>query len=185
MTKKILSSFAALFLIWQSYNMVLIVHQVELKSWGIIIFLAWIISLFITGIFAFPSFVWPTEKLLPAAYYHVYQPKRLKRVGKAMKVELFRKMLLATLWKDKKRQKAYFDGTREGLINLETQSKRAESGHLLPFLLITILSIYWLFTGHAKMGVATFVINIIGNLYPVILQRNHRMRIQVIRGRMQ
>ena len=145
--------------------------------------MGWIISLFITGIFAFSGFAWPTQRLLPEAYYHIYHPKRLKQVGKAINVELFRKMLLATLWKSKERQKEYFDGTKEGLANLETQSKKSEFGHLIPFVLISVLSVYWLSTGQVKLGIATFLINIIGNLYPVVLQRNHRMRIQVLKRR--
>ncbi|MEL7247076.1 MAG: hypothetical protein AAFO03_01615 [Bacteroidota bacterium] len=183
MSKKLLLSLASLFLIWQSYKVLLLIPRLELESWGLVIFMAWVISLFITGIFAFSGFAWPTQNLMPEAYYRIYHPKRLKRIGKAMNIEFFRKMLLATLWKSKERQKEYFDGTKEGLANLEVQSKKSEFGHLLPFVLITILSIYWLFTGLVKIGVATFLINIIGNLYPVILQRNHRMRIQVLKRR--
>ncbi|WP_394804428.1 glycosyl-4,4'-diaponeurosporenoate acyltransferase CrtO family protein [Portibacter lacus] len=58
-----------------------------------------------------------------------------------------------------------------------------EFGHLIPFLLICLISIYLLVIGLIKLAVFTLLINIVGNLYPIILQRHHRMRIEKIRKR--
>ena len=185
MTRKILLTLASLFLIGQSYKLAVLIPKLGAESWGAAIFLGWLISLFITGIFAFAGFAWPTQRLMPEAYYKVYYPKRLKRIGKALNIELFRKMLLATLWKNRERQKEFFDGTKDRLENLETQSKKSEFGHLIPFIIIQALSVYWFTIGLIKLGIATFVFNIAGNIYPVILQRNHRMRIQVMKRRLQ
>lgn len=157
------------------------IHNLETSSWGVIIFVAWIINLFITGIFAFSGFAFPTQKLLPKSYYKIYHPKRLKKTFELLKVNLFRKMLLASFWRSQRQRKKYFDGKKNGILNLEIQSMKSEFGHLIPFIIITCVSIYLIAIGAIKLAVVSLLINLIGNLYPIILQRHHRMRIQIIR----
>lgn len=62
---------------------------------------------------------------------------------------------------------------------------KSEFGHLIPFLILSIVSIYLLMVGLSKLAVFTLLINVIGNFYPIILQRHHRMRIQLIEERRQ
>tara|TARA_B100000809_G_C15140294_1_gene532919 strand:- start:11340 stop:11915 length:576 start_codon:yes stop_codon:yes gene_type:complete len=183
MIKKIILSIAALFLIWQTYQLLFNIDKLETTSWGLIIFIAWIINLFITGIFAFSGFAFPTQKMLPISYYKIYHPKKLKRTYKDLRVDLFRKLLLATLWKSQKQRKKYFNGKENGISNLAEQSMKSEFGHLIPFIIICFVSGYLIIIGSVKLGVLSLLINLIGNLYPIILQRHHRMRIQIIRRR--
>ena len=155
----------------------------ESDSWGSIIFSAWIVNLYITGIFAFAGFAIPTQKLLPKSYYKIYQPKWLRKTFELLRVNRFRDMLLATLWRSKKQRKKYFNGNKNGFSNLAEQSMKSEFGHLIPFLIISIVSIYLIWIGAIKLGVTSLLINVIGNLYPIILQRHHRMRILLIMNR--
>jgi len=183
MIKKTLLSVASIFLIWQSYDLLTHLDKLEINSWGLIIFIAWIINLYITGIFAFSGFAFPTQKLLPKSYYTIRHPEKLRRTYKLLRVDLFRKMLLATFWRNKKQRKKYFNGKEDGISNLVKQSMKSEFGHLLPFILIILLSFYLILSGALKLGLFALLINFIGNLYPIILQRHHRMRIQIIRNR--
>jgi len=183
MLKKILLLFLSIFLAYQSYELVGIIFRIEAASWPLVLFIAWIFNMIVTGIFALSGFAFPTQKILPEAYYKIYQPERLKRIHKALRVELFRKFLLMTVWRKAADRKRYFDGKKTGIENLITQSKKSEFGHLIPFLIIGILGIYWLAIGYIKLGVFTLLFNFSGNFYPIILQRHHRMRIQRIRGR--
>lgn len=176
---------AALFLVWQSYKLLWEIDKMEIRSWALLIFVAWVINMFITGIFAFSVFAFPAEKLLPKAYYKIQQPGTLKLVYNTLRVDLFRQILLATLWKSQKQRQKYFNGKKTGISDLAEQSMKSEFGHILPFIFLTMVSIYLLFIGQVSLGIVTFVINVIGNLYPVILQRHHRMRIQVITARQQ
>jgi hypothetical protein len=185
MIKKILLSIATIFLIWQSYQLLYNIDKLVINSYGLTIFIAWIINLFITGIFAFSGFAFPTQKLLPKSYYKIYHPKKLKKIYKVLRVDLFRKMLLATLWKSQKQRNKYFNGKESGISNLEEQSMKSEFGHLIPFIVICLVSSYLIVIGAIKLGVFSLLINVIGNLYPIILQRHHRMRIQIIRKRQQ
>jgi hypothetical protein len=155
----------------------------EINSWGLLIFIAWIINLYITGIFAFSGFAFPTQKILPKLYYKIHHPKRLKKTCKMLRINLFRQMLLSTLWKSKKQRKKYFNGKKDGIANLSEQSMKSEFGHLIPFIIISLLSVYFIIIGFTKLSICTFLINFIGNFYPIILQRHHRLRIQVLRKR--
>ena len=56
-------------------------------------------------------------------------------------------------------------------------------GHLIPFLIVSFLSFYYVLIEIVKLGVSTRIINFIGNFHPIILQRHHRMRIEIIRKR--
>lgn len=183
MFKKVLLSIASLFLIWQSYKLVGSLDALQLHTWWQILLVAWLINLFITGIFAFLGFAFPTQKILPTKYYEIHNTKRLKRTYQFLQVEWFRKALLATLWKSKKQRQKYFNGKKEGLGNLITQSQKSEIGHLFPLIVITLICIYLFVIGDWKLASVTLLINIIGNLYPIILQRQHRRRIQILKKR--
>jgi hypothetical protein len=182
--KKILFTLMSVFLIYRSYDMIghLILNPAE-NSTSESLVLALLINLFITGIFAFPGFVYQTSKIFPSKYYLVHNEKQLSIVYKILKVDVFRKALLFLFWGHKKNSKKYFDGTRTGLDNFIYQSKQSEFGHLNAFVLITLISIILLFKEYYLIVVFTIFINAIGNLYPVILQRYHRFRIQKIAAR--
>lgn len=181
--KKILLTGASVFLIWQSYELLTNIQHVETDSWFLILFIAWIINLFITGIFAFIGFAFPTQKLMPDAYYRVHNPERLKKTCSTIRIDLFRRFLLVTFWRGQKQRQQYFNGKRSGLDILSEKSMKSEFGHLIPFILLSGISFYFVFTGMCKLGLFTLLINLIGNLYPILLQRHHRMRIRFIMDR--
>ena len=174
MIKKIFLSIASLFLVWQSYDILSNIHHLETDSWVLLLFVAWVINMFITGIFAFSGFAFPTQKLLPKAYYRITHPKKLKKAYLFLKVDTFRKFLLATLWRNQ---------NQRGINHFEVQSMKSEFGHLLPFFILIVISMYLSGIGLYMLGFFTFLINWIGNLYPILLQRHHRMRIQGVRKR--
>ena len=178
MVKKILFPLASVFLVFQSYKLISTVQKIDINSIGLLFLAAWLINLFITGIFAFTGFAYPTQKLMPSSYYHINNPDGLRKTYNFLQVGVFRKFLLATLWKNKSQRKKYFNGKRSGIEGLLVQSQKAEFGHLLPFIIISFLSLYFLFSNGLVLALFTQFWNIIGNLYPIILQRHHRMRIQ-------
>lgn len=145
--------------------------------------IAFLLSLFVTGVFAFLGFVYKTNLLLPNSYYTIQYPKLLSKMYRVLGVEYFRSILMFTYWGKKQNRIKYFDGTKNGIQNLIFQSKQSEFGHAGAFVLISILSLILLYKGYQRVFLIAVVFNTIGNLYPVILQRNHRMRIQKIKAR--
>ncbi len=174
--KRVFFFLMSLFLIAQSYKLCKITFNIEQISLPLQVLGGFIFNLFVTGIFAFAVFSWPAERLLPESYYKIRQPKKLNTFGESIGIEWFRKFLLATVWKDKEKQKGFFDGTIAGLDNLDVNTKKSEFGHLIPFFLLTGISILLCFSGKWVMGIVTMIVNEIFNFYPVILQRMHRAR---------
>ena len=177
---KVLLPLVSIFLAFQSYKLVSSMHQFKIESVPALLLIAWLINMFVTGVFALTGFVHPTQKLLPDVYYSIRNPELLTRVYNFLRVGLFRKFLLATIWKNRRKQKTYFNGKKSGFSNLAEQSRKAEFGHLIPFVILLLISIYFLLIHLPMLGFFVLLWNLLGNLYPVILQRHHRMRIQRI-----
>jgi len=167
----------SIFLIWQSYGIFMGLEFVENPAWYLELFLALVFNLFITGIFAFAGFALPTEKLLPAKYFEISDPKKVKFWFEKLKGEWFRNFLLATVWRKKTDQKKFFDGTISGISNFEVQTQKSEFGHLIPFILISILCVYFAMRGFWWAVFFTMLVNVIFNFYPILLQRHHRSRL--------
>lgn len=145
--------------------------------------LAFLFNAFVTGVFAFPGFVFPTHKLLPLNYYSIRNAKHLNLWYKYLGVKYFRKLLMVFFWGSRKNRKKYFDGKRSGLKNLDFQSKQSEFGHLGAFVVIGISSLIILIYGHYYFVLYCLLINFIGNFYPILLQRKHRYRISLLKSK--
>lgn len=143
-------------------------------------FLAVIANLFITGTFAFIGFSIPTSKLLPKSFYLVKNKHFLNILYRSMGVKYFRYFLLSTFWRNKAKQKTFFNGTKSGLEEFIYSSHQAEFGHLGAFIIILFYSALMLYQDAYNTFIISTIINIFFNFYPVILQRKHRIRIQKI-----
>jgi hypothetical protein len=176
--KRILFTIAAGFLAYQSYTFLTHLEELQFESIFGNIFLAWVLNMFITGVFAFLVFAWPASRILPESYYIIQNPNRLNRIFQVTGGELYRKFLLMTLWRNKEQQKRYFNGKKEGLRHLDFQSRQSEWGHMIPFVILLITSILLFKEKIYLLGGWVLIFNVLGNFYPVLLQRHHRMRIQ-------
>jgi len=139
---------------------------------------SFLLTLFITGIFAFIGFAYPSNRILPDSYYEIKNPIVLKHISKILGVKYFQLLLLFAFWGRKKNRKKYFNGTKKGLKNFIFQTKQSEVGHFLAFIVILISSFILLLHGYIFIVIIITLINIIGNVYPIILQRTHRLRIE-------
>lgn len=185
--KKILFLSFSAFLIYQSYALIqaLILSTPQEINTKETIFISFLLNLYVTGVFAFPGFVFPTNKILQSNYYKLKNTKLLVKIYKIMGIGYYRNVLLILFWGRKNNRLKYFNGTKSGLAKFIYQSKQSEFGHLMAFVCILLLSFVLLFKGYYLLMVITTVINIIGNLYPLILQRFHRVRIEKLTDRIQ
>jgi len=145
-----------------------------------ILLIAFLLNLFITGVFAFMGFAYSTYYLLPKAYYKIHKPNVLKKYYKLFGVKYFKIFLLIAFWGKKNNRKKYFYGTKKGFDNFIFQTKQSEFGHFGSFIFLSAVSFLLLINNHFLIALITMLINVIGNFYPVILQRFHRMRIEKI-----
>lgn len=182
MTKKIVFLLLSILMAYLTIQLVGNINRLSdsnLNWWMSLIF-GFLLCLYITGMFAFVGFQFPSHQLLPDSYYKIRKPKVLMAAHKYIGVKYFNVFLMIFFWGNSKNRKHFFDGTKAGIDNLKYQTKQAEFGHIGAFILLLRLSIWIGSLGHLKIVLIITIINIIGNLYPVILQRKHRIRIDRI-----
>ncbi|MCF8465484.1 MAG: hypothetical protein K9G41_11625 [Flavobacteriales bacterium] len=143
------------------------------------LFLGFFLSLTLTGIFAFVGFEFPVSRLLPNHFYRVKNPSKIRNLAAAMQIEWFRKFLLIFFWGGKNR-KRFFDGTRSGLQAMMFETKQAEFGHLGGLILTIPISAFLIFRGFYFWVLFLQFFNLLGNFYPIMLQRIHRIQLQRI-----
>ncbi|SFU08351.1 hypothetical protein SAMN04489724_3801 [Algoriphagus locisalis] len=178
MGKKILLTLASAFLMFRFYELMLTWSTLPSQSLSIQFILAFLANLFILGAFALAGFAWPTYRLLPEKYYRISQPKELLSFSKNIGVPIFQRFLLFTFWRKKAMQTSYFNGTKSGIKAFITESKRSEFGHLIPFIIVSVLFIWSLMLKEYWTAIFLQTLNVIGNFYPILLQRSHRARTQ-------
>jgi hypothetical protein len=180
MIKKLLLTLASIFLAYRSVELVrflYITHPNQFNWIGAIAY-SFVLNLFITGIFAFLGFAFFTSRILPNSYYKVKNPGILTFTYNMLGVEYFKLLLLKFFWGKEKNRKKYFNGTKTGIDNFDTQTRQSEFGHLAAFITIGIVSFSILIKGHMVIFCITTLINLIGNFYPIILQKYHRIQIE-------
>jgi hypothetical protein len=184
MLKKIGLTLASLLLAYNSVKFVALFFNLPQREFSLlaIVLAAVALNLMITGVFAFLGFAFPTSKILPSSYYKIRNPHTLNRIYNLLGVEYFKLFLLLTFYR-KDDNKKYFNGTKSGIRLFDYHTKQSEFGHLMAFVVILFVAIIILFLGHSIAFMWTVVINMIFNLYPVILQRKHRVQIERILSR--
>jgi hypothetical protein len=182
MVKKITFSIFSLALIYLSVKLVMVLLSPIPANYNYtaVFINSFLVNLYITGVFAFPGFVFATSRLIGTRYYKLHNPKILTKVYSFLGVDLFRRILLVVYWGRKRNRKKYFTGTRAGIKKFLYESKQSEFGHLGAFVFITIVSIAVLLERYILLSLVIMLINIIGNYYPILLQRYHRIRIEKI-----
>ena len=178
--KKILLPLASAFLAYQLYQVILAlwIQQGVNFHLGLDFSIAFLIALFATGIFAFTGFAYPTSRLIGSSCYVLKNTKRLKFWYKIMGMSYFRKLLMLFFWGTKKNRKKYFNGTRTGIDNFIYQTHQSEFGHLGALVLIVLINLYTWHLAYYSISIFLIIINTISNLYPIILQRHHRIRLE-------
>ena len=173
----------SIFLFYQSVELVISLHNVDPSQlrWVEITIISFILNLFITGIFAFLGFAFLTSGILPNSYYRIKNSKNLTFIYKVLGVEYFKVLLLKFFWGKEKNRKRYFNGTKAGIDAFDTQTRQSEFGHLAAFISIVFASFILLGKGHIAIFFITSLINLVANLYPIILQRAHRIQIERLR----
>ena len=77
-----------------------------------------------------------------------------------------------------------FSGKVTHLAGLEKEMQKAEGGHLLTFITVILATVFAAVQGWLDVACWLLLFNVPFNLYPVMLQRCNRARIQRILGRL-
>jgi len=151
-----------------------VLAQSGIPSWGIAI--AWspnglFLAAFMKGALRFPRFLEPVHPIEPVLY-------RWLGVG------LVKRIVANQLWpmlhgfkpppKPKNRE-AFLDG-------IEHTMRAAEICHAATFVLASCIAFYYMATGRTSVAIWITTFNVVLNVYPVMLQRSNRWRMQQSRA---
>lgn len=174
--KKLLHIVFSIFLIWQTQVLLENLSINRTTSFSQSLLDGILLNLFVTGIFTI-VYSFPFYKLLPERYYRINNPIMFKSFCNLIKVEYFKKILMITFWRKNQNKKYFFNGTRNGFAEFKINTMKSEFGHFLGFIVVIILTIYIGIKIYLVTALTAFIINIIFNFYPFILQRYHRLRL--------
>lgn len=136
------------------------------------------VSFCITGIFAFFGLIFPLYRILPENYYKVNNVKTIKKLYFLLKVDWFGYFLTKTFYKPRQKRTTFFNGKKEGLEGFYLKTEESEFNHLIPLLLLLIISGLLILYKQYQVVLYISLVNIFLNFYPIILQRFHRIRLQ-------
>jgi hypothetical protein len=105
--KKILFPLFSLFLLYRTIELMkqVMASTPNTYTGSKNLIIAVLLVLFVTGIFAFPGFAYPTNRIMPANYYKIKKSKKLDQLYRLLGVKYFRVFLLVFFWGWKKTNK--------------------------------------------------------------------------------
>ncbi|CAM4255041.1 glycosyl-4,4'-diaponeurosporenoate acyltransferase CrtO family protein [Flavobacterium terrigena] len=122
-----------------------------------------------------------TETLKSELKSEYYLEKTWEKKGKiyeAFGVNLFRKLLVIVGWEKLNKKANPVEKNLAALVHLEYRTKQSELGHLIIFFIVLAFTIYVAITFGIKESLSLVILNILLNVYPVLLQRYNRPRLQ-------
>lgn len=122
-----------------------------------------------------------TETLKPEFKSEYYLEKNWEKKGKvyeAFGINLFRKVLVLIGWEKMNKKANPVEKNLQALVHLEYRTKQSELGHIIIFFIVLAFTIYVAITFGIKESLSLIILNILLNVYPVLLQRYNRPRLQ-------
>ena len=137
---------------------------------------AWTLNfMLMAGTFAF------TETLKSPFASPYYNEKAWERRGKTYEsfgIHFFRKVLVWTGWEKLNKKANPIEKNTKALLHLHYKTKQSEFGHILILIIVLGVTIYVAFAFGILQSLWLLALNIVLNLYPILLQRYNRPRIE-------
>lgn len=115
---------------------------------------------------------------LTSSYYTSKAWERKGRCYEYFGIHLFRKSLVLIGWEKLNKKTNPIEKNAKALQHNLFNTKKAEFGHLIIFLIVLVVSVIVIVTSGLRSAMWLIALNILFNLYPVLLQRYNRPRIE-------
>ena len=122
-----------------------------------------------------------TETLKPKFSSSYYAEKTWEKRGKLYEklgIHLFRKLLVLLGWEKMNKKANPVQNSIQALTHLEYRTKQSELAHLIIFFIVLGFTLYVALTFTFQESCSLLILNIVINVYPVLLQRYNRPRLQ-------
>lgn len=123
-------------------------------------------------------FVETQTAALSSAYYAPREWERKGNVYEYVGIHLFRRLLVIIGWEKLNKKSNPIEKNARTLEHNLLRTKKSELGHLIIFLIVVGISMLVITKGGLRDAMWLIIFNIVLNLYPVLLQRYNRPRIE-------
>jgi hypothetical protein len=113
-----------------------------------------------------------------SAYYKTKDWEKKGKIYESFGINIFRKLLVLVGWEKLNKKANPVKNDLESLIHLEYRTKQSELGHLIIFFIVLGFTIYVALKFTFAESLWLLFLNIIFNVYPILLQRYNRPRLQ-------
>ena len=115
---------------------------------------------------------------LESAYYNSKKWENDGKIYKYFGVDGFRKILVWVGWEKLNKASNPVKKNLDALKHLEYNTRQSEFGHLIIFFIILPPALYIAFYFGFKQSLWLFILNVILNAYPIVVQRYNRPRLK-------
>ena len=113
-----------------------------------------------------------------SSYYKIKDWENGGKIYENFGVNLFRKLLVLVGWEKLNKKSNPVKNDLEALTHLEYRTKQSELGHLIIFFIVFGFTIYVAIKFAFIESLWLLFLNVILNVYPILLQRYNRPRLQ-------
>lgn len=154
-----------------------LIHYVEMRGFAF----AWALNFMLMGcVLTF------TETLKSQLTSHYYNEKPWEQGGKiyqAFGINFFRKLLVGIGWERLNKKSNPVKKSPKALEYLHYRTKQSELGHIIILIIVFGFNVFVAFKFGILKSLWLLVLNILFNLYPILLQRYNRPRIERVINR--
>lgn len=124
------------------------------------------------------AFIEAQKSRLTSSYYDEKPWEQRGKIYEYIGINIFRKLLVLVGWEKVIRKSHPIEKNTQALINLHDQTKKSELGHLIIWFIVLGFNVFVAFKFGAQKASWLLILNVLLNLYPVLLQRYNRPRIE-------
>lgn len=163
--------------------LVLIIIVTIALTYGVVIYIgvvgflsAWILNFMLMMCVFF--FTETLNSKFESDYYNEKHWERRGKIYEKLGINLFRKLLVVVGWEKLNKNANPVKNNIEALALLEYRTKQSELGHLIILFIVLGFTIYVAIIFTLTQSLWLLFLNVILNVYPILLQRYNRPRLQ-------
>ncbi|MEO6287481.1 MAG: hypothetical protein ABIN80_21350 [Dyadobacter sp.] len=137
---------------------------------------AWILNFLLMACVL--TFTETLKSPLTSSYYHDKPWELRGKIYESFGVNIFRKLLVGIGWEKLNKKSNPIEKNTKTLMDLHYKTRQSELGHIIILIVVLGFNIFVAFKFGLLKSLWLLTLNILLNLYPILLQRYNRPRIE-------
>ncbi|KQC01724.1 hypothetical protein [Pedobacter sp. Hv1] len=150
----------------------IVIHYIGMQGFAF----AWTLNFILMA--AALTFTETLKSPLNATYYHEKGWEKGGKIYEQLGINFFRKLLIWIGWEKLNKKSNPVAKHTNTLIHLHNRTKQSELGHLLILIIVLGFTIFVAFKFGFVKALWLILLNVLLNLYPILLQRYNRPRLE-------